>query len=79
MSIRVKRENLKHAFGALVNCKGKLPGKQLIFVSNKVGFTKYTQKEIDELKAQKRLLVKGDHVHKEKQHGPLESSLALQG
>ena len=78
-SIRVKREHMKHGVGALINCKGKLPGKQLVFVSNKVGFTKYTQKEIDELKAENRLIVKGDHVHKEKQEGPLENCLALQG
>ena len=78
ISIRVKRENLKHAVDSLINCKGKLPGKQLIFVSNKVGFTKYTQKEIDELKEKKQLVVKGDHVYKERQRGPLEKALEFQ-
>ena len=78
MSLRVKREHLKHAVDAMNNCKGKLPGKQLVFVSNKVGFTKYTQAEIDEFKAEKRLIIKGDHAHKEKKEGPLEKCLALQ-
>jgi len=78
LSIRVKRENLKHAFNALLNGKGKLPGKQLVFISNKVGFTSYTQKQIDELSSKNQLVVKGDHVKKEKQHGPLDKSLQFQ-
>ena len=77
-SIRVKKENLKHAVGALINCKGKLPGRQLIFVSNKVGFSKYTQKEVDEYKEKNQLIIRGDHAERERQHGPLEKALAFQ-
>ena len=41
------------------------------------GIRLVTQKEIDELKAKNQLIIKGDHVYKERQRGPLDNALAF--
>ena len=53
-SIRVKPENLKNAWEALRKGKNKLPGRQKIMVSTKLGFTRYTMDEIEKLRNQVR-------------------------
>lgn len=74
-SVRVKKEHIKHALEALRRGKHKLPGRQNIVISCKVGFTHYTKEEIEVFKAESRLVNQGNHVSVERSHGPLANSM----
>lgn len=71
ISIRVKDTHVDHAIEALRRGKFKIPGKQLIVVSDKYGFTKYTPDEYESLKSQGRLMPDGANVKEITFHGPL--------
>jgi len=46
----------------LLRGKYKFPGRQLIVVSNKWGFTPYTREQYQQYEAQGRLIDRGTHV-----------------
>ena len=71
ISVRVKEANVEHAVEALRRAKFKIPGKQLIYESEKYGFTKYTQEQYEDLKSNGRLLPDGANVKEITLHGPL--------
>lgn len=75
-SVRVKKENVKHAIEALRRGKHKLPGRQNIVLSNKIGFTKYTRQQIDDKLAENKVIIKGNHIQLEAEKGPLDKSVA---
>ena len=74
-SVRVRTADVKIALEAMRRGKHKLPGRQKICISNKFGFSEYTKAEIEEMKVKNTLIVKGSHVKRERNHGPLEKSL----
>jgi large subunit ribosomal protein L10e len=71
ISVRVKEVNVEHAMEALRRAKFKIPGKQIIAVSEKFGFTKYSPEEYEKLKGEGRLLPDGANVKEITLHGPL--------
>ena len=75
ISIRIKTEHMKVAAEALRKGKNKLPGRQKIMVSTKLGFTSYTHEQIAEFKNENRLVSQGNNVSVQKYHGLLEKSL----
>jgi len=62
ISIRCRLQHVKFALQALRRAKMKFPGRQKIAISRLVGFTKFTNEEIDQLKEQKRLKTEGSHI-----------------
>ena len=74
-SVRVKKEHVKHALEAFRRGKHKLPGRQNIIISCKLGFTDYTQAEIETFSQEQRLINQGNHVSLERAHGPLKNSM----
>ena len=74
VSVRIKKENVHHAFEAFRRAKHKLPGRQKIFVSKNVGFTKLTKSEVEDLRNQGRLIEKGNHAIRERMRGPLKNT-----
>ena len=74
VSVRIKKENVQHAFEALRRSKNKLPGRQKIFVSKNLGFTKFTKNEIADLQKEGRLIAKGNHAIAERKRGPLKNT-----
>merc|ERR1712032_687407 len=75
ISIRTLAKNIPHALEALRRAKMKFPGRQKIAVSRKVGFTKFTRKELDELEKSDTFRNEGSHVRDGGCHGRLEKSL----
>ncbi|CAD8053674.1 unnamed protein product [Paramecium sonneborni] len=71
-SLRCKDASINHAMEALRRGKNKFPGRQKIVVSAKWGFTNYFRSDYLKYKANDELQYYGTHVHKLKQHGPLE-------
>jgi large subunit ribosomal protein L10e len=71
ISVRIKEANVEHAMEALRRAKFKIPGKQIIAVSEKFGFTKYSPEEYEKLKSEGRLLPDGANVKEITLHGPL--------
>jgi len=71
MSVRVKEDMCKNAAEALRRASAKFPGRQKVDVSTKMGFTRYTPVEYDQLKSEGRLLPDGINVKRITVHGPL--------
>ena len=71
MSDRVKDENTKNAAEALRRASAKFPGRQKVDVSQKMGFTRYSPEEFEQLKSEGRLLPDGINVKRITVHGPL--------
>lgn len=74
VSIRCKRIHVKHVVAALKRGKAKLPGRQLIVVSTKFGFTNYTQEQIEQAKKNGTIIDKGNHCKVEVCRGPMMKS-----
>jgi large subunit ribosomal protein L10e len=74
-SVRVKKEHVKHALEAFRKGKNKLPGRQKIIISSKLGFTHHSKEEIDKFAEEKRLVFQGNHVSVERSHGKLADSM----
>merc|ERR1711982_267873 len=62
MSIRTIKSNVKHTLEAFRRASMKFPGRQKIAISMKVGFTKYTRPELDQMEAEGRMRLEGSHV-----------------
>merc|ERR1712093_696202 len=62
MSIRTTKGNVKHTLEAFRRASMKFAGRQLIRISRKIGFTKYTRSELEEMLAEGRLRTEGSHV-----------------
>lgn len=72
VSIRTKDANLKFAMEAMRRGKNKLPGKQVVKVSEKFGFTGIEREEYGRLKEEGLLVSKGNHVEVVKPKGSVE-------
>ena len=73
VSIRVKKEAIPHVLEALR--RGKLPGRQNVFISVNHGFSNYTHAEIEETQKNEKLVAHGNHAVVEGNRGPLEKTL----
>jgi len=71
LSVRVKDSHKDHVIEALRRTKFKFPGRQLIIVSKKYGFTNYSREEFEKLKEQKLLYPDGINAKIQKAKGPL--------
>merc|ERR1711997_371806 len=72
LSIRTKPEFVHIAELALRRSKDKFPGRQMVFVSRKYGFTKHTMADFMRLKKAGRIMGDGVSVKTLTEHGPLE-------
>jgi large subunit ribosomal protein L10e len=70
-SVRTKPQFEKVAVEALRRAKFKFPGRQNVAVSNKWGFTPYSQSEYTMYKNQDRIINKGNHIKVRNGHGPI--------
>ena len=70
-SMRIKDNNVNHAIEAFRRAKFKFPGRQLIVVSKKHGFTRYARADYDAMRAEGRLQYDGVNVKLVREHGPL--------
>ncbi|VDM56312.1 unnamed protein product [Angiostrongylus costaricensis] len=71
-SMRVKEANVNHAVEAFRRAKFKFPGRQLIVVSRKWGFTRWDKADYERMRAEGRLRSDGVNVQLVREHGPLE-------
>ncbi|EDQ91778.1 uncharacterized protein MONBRDRAFT_17609 [Monosiga brevicollis MX1] len=71
MSVRSRDANKDHVIEALRRSKMKFPGRQLIIVSRKWGFTKWDRDEFDKLRQEGRLVPDGCHCQLFSEKGPL--------
>lgn len=62
---------MNHAIEAFRRAKFKFPGRQLIVVSKKHGFTRYARADYDAMRAEGRLQYDGVNVKLVREHGPL--------
>ena len=74
MSVRLRKKDALIALDGVRRAKDKLAGRQKICVSHKVGFTKYTAKQIEEMKANRTIINMGSHIQEDKPKGPLANS-----
>lgn len=74
VSIRTKRQHVKHVMAALKRGSAKLPGRQIMVVSTKFGFTEYSKDEINEAIKNGLIVDKGNHCKIENKRGPLMNS-----
>ncbi|EYC09444.1 hypothetical protein Y032_0060g3122 [Ancylostoma ceylanicum] len=70
-SMRVKENNVNHAVEAFRRAKFKFPGRQLIVVSRKWGFTRWDKADYERMRAEGRLRSDGVNVQLVREHGPL--------
>merc|ERR1712032_397749 len=75
ISIRTLAKNIPHALQALRRAKMKFPGRQKIAISRKVGFTKFTREELNELEQSESFRNEGSHVRDVGTRGRVEKSL----
>uniref|UniRef100_A0A2C9LJM8 Uncharacterized protein n=1 Tax=Biomphalaria glabrata TaxID=6526 RepID=A0A2C9LJM8_BIOGL len=71
-SMRVKEGNVNHAIEAFRRAKFKFPGRQLIVVSRKWGFTRWDKADYERMREEGRLRSDGVNVQLVREHGPLE-------
>ncbi|PIO59871.1 hypothetical protein TELCIR_18651, partial [Teladorsagia circumcincta] len=64
--------NVNHAIEAFRRAKFKFPGRQLIVVSRKWGFTRWDKADYERMRAEGRLRSDGVGVQLVREHGPLE-------
>ncbi|RVD91847.1 60S ribosomal L10 [Tubulinosema ratisbonensis] len=77
MSVRTREGYKDQAIEAFRRAKNKFPGKQVIKVSSKWGFTNLTKEEFMKLKNEDNLVSEGSHVSVIKEKGSLEEYFAL--
>ncbi|CAB3404408.1 unnamed protein product [Caenorhabditis bovis] len=70
-SMRVKEANVKHAIESFRRAKFKFPGRQIIVVSRKWGFTRWDKEDYERMRAEGRLRSDGVGVQLQREHGPL--------
>eukprot|EP00033_Pygsuia_biforma_P000055 GCRY01000071.1.p1 GENE.GCRY01000071.1~~GCRY01000071.1.p1 ORF type:complete len:219 (+),score=29.96 GCRY01000071.1:125-781(+) len=75
LSVRCKEPTIPHVVEALRRAKYKFPGRQKVLISRKWGFTKLTQEEYKELKAEGRLIPDGVNVKVVNHKGKLSDRL----
>lgn len=75
MSIRVKQNFLDSAKIALYRASKKFPGRQVIQVSTKMGFSDLTRIEFNKAVEEDRIDNKGSHCKLRPTRGPLEDNL----
>merc|ERR1711881_751993 len=75
MSIRTKPEHVATAQEALRKAKFKSPGRQMVFVSRKFGFTKHIMSDFMRLKKAGKISGDGVSVKTLTEHGPLSRLL----
>jgi large subunit ribosomal protein L10e len=73
MSLRCRDQNKAHAIEAFRRSKMKFPGRQLILVSKKWGFTKWDREEFEALRDEGRLIPDGCHCKLFSEKGPLKA------
>merc|ERR1719235_485672 len=73
MSVRSKDNHKAHVIEALRRTKMKFPGRQLIIVSRKWGFTRFDREEYVRLRDEGKLIPDGSHVKVFNDHGPFEN------
>nr|AHA44491.1 60S ribosomal-like protein [Pectinaria gouldii] len=73
LSVRTRVNNSERVIEALRRAKFKFPGRQKIYVSNKFGFTKYTQEVYKQYLAEGKLIPDGSNVQYKPDHGPSSS------
>ena len=73
-SVRVKRDHVVHAIEALRRGKNKLPGRQKIMISSYFGFTPFKKEEVEQMREENTIIVKGNHINHEAKKGLLEQS-----
>jgi len=78
ISIRTKTENTHYAQEALRRAKFKFPGRQMVFVSRKFGFTPHVMSDFFRLKKAGKVSGDGVNVKTLTEHGKLERLLHWQ-
>uniref|UniRef100_T1J6Y0 Large ribosomal subunit protein uL16 n=1 Tax=Strigamia maritima TaxID=126957 RepID=T1J6Y0_STRMM len=73
MSVRAKEQHKSQVIEALRRAKFKFPGRQKIFVSKFWGFTKWTGKEFEKMRADGRLKPDGAYCKYRGKTGPLSA------
>merc|ERR1712141_865647 len=63
ISVRTTNNNVPHVLQAMRRARMKFSGRQLVKISSKCGFTRFTKEELESLKAEGRLQTEGSHVH----------------
>eukprot|EP00049_Salpingoeca_infusionum_P016919 m.351176 g.351176 ORF g.351176 m.351176 type:complete len:216 (-) comp16188_c0_seq1:188-835(-) len=71
ISVRTRDANQAAVIEALRRSKFKFPGRQLILVSRKWGFTKYDRSEFEQLRDEGKLIPDGCHVKYFAEKGPM--------
>ncbi|CAD5224111.1 unnamed protein product [Bursaphelenchus okinawaensis] len=71
LSVRVRDHQVEHALEAFRRAKFKFPGRQLVVVSRKWGFTKFDRADYEEYRKTGRVVPDGVHCKYIKEHGPL--------
>merc|ERR1712166_52691 len=73
ISVRTKKDDIKHAKEALRRARYKFPGRQKLIQGNTWGFTEFTHEEFKELKNSKRIVNCGVHAKKVNGRGPIKT------
>ena len=63
ISVRTTKNNVPHVLQAMRRARMKFSGRQLVKISSKCGFTKFTKEELETLQEEGRLRTEGSHVH----------------
>lgn len=71
MSVRSRDASKAHVIEALRRSKMKFPGRQLIVLSRKWGFTKFNREDFETLRDEGQLIPDGCHVKLLSTRGPL--------
>jgi large subunit ribosomal protein L10e len=77
LSIRCKDTLLESSKVALYRASKKFPGRQIIQVSTKMGFSDLTHKEYNEAQSQGQISSKGNHCKLKSKRGPLSVTLGI--
>merc|ERR1711879_532899 len=72
ISVRTTKNNVQHVLEALRRARMKFSGRQLVKISSKCGFTKFTAEELEELEDTGRLQIEGSHVHDKGTKGKID-------
>ncbi len=71
LSVRVKDANKAEVIEALRRSKFKFPGRQIIVVSKKWGFTKWDRPDFEKGLAEGTIVPDGNNAQAKNNHGPL--------
>merc|ERR1712142_893066 len=72
MSVRAREQHEAQVIEALRRTKFKFPGRQKIYVSKKLGFTKWPRADYERMRAEGILVPDGVTVQYKPNHGPLD-------